>query len=292
MTQSALWPFHRWLTSSLNSPTPVSAIMHAGLVNGGGFLLTRFAPLLIAHPIVLMILFIIGIWSAFLGTFWKLLQHDVKRMLACSTVGQMGFMVAQCGLGLFPAAVAHLCWHGLYKANLFLGSGSAVYERKGLPPRLRALPVFLSLICGVVGALIFLWISQDHLVWSTTPLILTALAFLTAAQFSLPVLSKLSVTNTVVAFGLVAVTSSVYGLSVRVIEQHFLEAGLWAPQPLNWVYLLGLALLIFSWFAMLLRQIELRGRGMRFAVRMYVWGLNTSQPHPKTVTTHHNDYQS
>jgi NAD(P)H-quinone oxidoreductase subunit 5 len=291
MTQSAVWPFHRWLTSSLNSPTPVSAIMHAGLVNGGGFLLTRFAPLLLSHPDVLMVIFAFGIFSAFLGTFWKLLQHDVKRMLACSTVGQMGFMVAQCGLGLFPAAVAHLCWHGLYKANLFLGSASAVREKKVLPEQLTVRQVVLAIVCGLVGAIIFATISQDEVVWHTTPLILNALAFITGAQFALPVLARDNKVSVFIALILVVAMSLVYGGSVRLVEQSLLTAGLWAPQPMNLIYWLGLVLLMVSWLAMLLKQVTLRGRGLAWALRLYVWAFNGSQPHPKTVTTHRNDYQ-
>ncbi|MGE3920522.1 MAG: proton-conducting transporter membrane subunit [Gammaproteobacteria bacterium] len=112
MTQSAIWPFHRWLLSSLNSPTPVSALMHAGLVNGGGFLIVKFSPLMITQIDLLTVLFILGALTALLGTVWKLLQWNIKSMLACSTMAQMGFMIMQCGLGLFSAAIAHLCWHG------------------------------------------------------------------------------------------------------------------------------------------------------------------------------------
>ena len=104
--------------------------MHAGLINGGGFLLARFAPMLAIQPPILNLIFIAGITTALLGTLWKLMQSDVKRMLACSTMGQMGFMIAQCGLGLFPAAVAHLSWHGLFKAYLFLSTGSAAKEKR------------------------------------------------------------------------------------------------------------------------------------------------------------------
>lgn len=87
MAQSAIWPFHRWLLSSLNSPSPVSAIMHAGLVNGGGFLLVRFSPLYLQYSALLDVIFVIGMVTAFLGILWKLMQNDVKRMLACSTMG-------------------------------------------------------------------------------------------------------------------------------------------------------------------------------------------------------------
>lgn len=129
MTQSAIWPFHKWLISSLNSPLPVSAIMHAGLINGGGFLIVRFAPLYLNYPAILNMLFVIGLVTAIIGTLWKLMQSNIKRMLACSTMAQMGFMIMQCGLGLFPAAIAHIMLHGLFKSYLFLSTGSAAQER-------------------------------------------------------------------------------------------------------------------------------------------------------------------
>lgn len=78
MTQSAIWPFHRWLISSLNSPTPVSAIMHAGLINGGGFLLTRFAPLFEKAPGILQIIFFSGLITALLDTFINVGRHASK----------------------------------------------------------------------------------------------------------------------------------------------------------------------------------------------------------------------
>ena len=103
--------------------------MHAGLVNGGGFLIVRFAPLYLNYPGILNIIFIIGLSTAIMGTLWKLMQSDIKRMLACSTMAQMGFMIAQCGLGLFSAAIAHIILHGLatqievaiFQANFFAG---------------------------------------------------------------------------------------------------------------------------------------------------------------------------
>ena len=80
MTQSAIWPFHKWLISSLNSPLPVSAIMHAGLVNGGGFLIARFAPLYLNYPEILNMIFIIGLVTAIIGTLWKLIQSDINHI--------------------------------------------------------------------------------------------------------------------------------------------------------------------------------------------------------------------
>ena len=184
MTQSALWPFHRWLTSSLNSPTPVSAIMHAGLVNGGGFLLVRFAPLLSEHNLLLNLIFFLGVISAVLGSLWKLVQSDVKRMLACSTMGQMGFMMIQCGLGLFPAAIAHLIWHGLFKAFLFLSAGSAVISQKvDSQSRTSTLSAFIiSCAYGLLGAYSFAWFSDKSFFSMNTTAFLVGFAFLPQFQ--------------------------------------------------------------------------------------------------------------
>jgi NAD(P)H-quinone oxidoreductase subunit 5 len=126
MVQSALVPFHTWLLSSMTAPTPASALMHAGFVNAGGVLLARFAPVVGVDPGVMLVLLVVGAASALLGKLLKSVQPDVKRQLGCSTVGQMGFMVAQAGLGFFGAAVTHLLLHGFYKAYLFLSAGGAV----------------------------------------------------------------------------------------------------------------------------------------------------------------------
>uniref|UniRef100_UPI0022EA3367 proton-conducting transporter transmembrane domain-containing protein n=1 Tax=Falsiroseomonas oryzae TaxID=2766473 RepID=UPI0022EA3367 len=124
--QCGLFPFHRWLMSSMTAPTPVSAFMHAGLVNAGGILVARFAPVFEQAPGVLLVLFLVGAVSALFGQLAALVQNDVKRGLAASTTAQMGFMLMQCGLGFHAAAMAHLVLHGLYKASLFLGAGSAL----------------------------------------------------------------------------------------------------------------------------------------------------------------------
>lgn len=293
MTQSGIWPFHRWLTSSLNSPTPVSAIMHAGLVNGGGFLLARFAPLYFEAPYLLTTIFVAGLVTALLGTLWKLMQHDVKRMLACSTMGQMGFMLVQCGLGLFPAAVAHLCWHGLFKANLFLASGGAAQEKRldlGYPPPITA---FVSaLICGVAGSYSFALVSDKDWPASDTTLILVAIALLAATQFALPMLRTAPLRRFPLAFFATAVAGGVYGLSVRLIETALGPLALTQPQPLNLFHISGLALLAIFWIAIMYGRDP--GKNMQtsdWRAAWYVKALNASQPHPDTVTAHRNHYR-
>ena len=126
MVQSALVPFHTWLLASMTAPTPASALMHAGFVNAGGILLVRFAPVVSADDRFLLVVLVVGATSALLGKLLKSVQPDVKRQLGCSTVGQMGFMIMQAGLGFFAAAVTHLVLHGFYKAYQFLSSGSRV----------------------------------------------------------------------------------------------------------------------------------------------------------------------
>jgi NAD(P)H-quinone oxidoreductase subunit 5 len=126
MIQSALIPFHTWLLSSMTAPTPASALMHAGFVNAGGILLARFAPVVGAESTVMLLVVVVGASSALLGKLLKSVQADVKTRLGCSTVGQMGFMLMQAGLGFFAAAIAHLVLHGFYKAYLFLASGAEV----------------------------------------------------------------------------------------------------------------------------------------------------------------------
>ncbi|MFB6109131.1 MAG: proton-conducting transporter membrane subunit [Haloplanus sp.] len=124
--QCALVPFHRWLLSSMTAPTPASALMHAGFVNAGGILLVRFAPVVTRDPAFMLLVAVVGATSALLGKLMKTVQTDVKGKLGCSTVGQMGFMILQAGLGFFAAAITHLVLHGFYKAYQFLASGSRV----------------------------------------------------------------------------------------------------------------------------------------------------------------------
>ena len=124
--KSAQFPFHGWLTEVMETPTPVSALLHAGVINGGGFLLIRFADVMLLSPGVLAILVMVGGFTALFAGLAMLSQSAVKNSLAWSTIAQMGFMIMQCGLTLFPLALLHIVAHSLYKAHAFLASGTAV----------------------------------------------------------------------------------------------------------------------------------------------------------------------
>ena len=292
MTQSALWPFHSWLLSSLNSPTPVSALMHAGLINGGGFLLVRFAPLYLTRPEFLYALFVVGLVTAVLGTFWKLLQTDIKRMLACSTMGQMGFMVMQCGMGLFAPAVSHLCWHGLFKAYLFLSAGSVVQEkrRKHSFNGITLSAFGISCVFGLAGAYAFALTSGGALHSNNTSIVLVGLAFMAATQLSCSILDNDSIPGkALLSLAVSILTGLLYGLSLRLVEHILAPMGLLQPQPLNGFYLSGLIMMTFLWLAMNM-NILIRLQHTSLWKRLYMTGLNGGQPHPSTITAKRTTY--
>ena len=140
LSRSAQIPFHRWLPATLAAPTPVSALLHAGVVNAGGILLIRLATLT-ADDAARVLTIVAGAATMAYGGVIMLVKPDVKGALVNSTSAQMGFMILTCGLGLWAAAVIHLVAHGFYKATLFLSSGSAVAaaRRHGLAPPARRL---------------------------------------------------------------------------------------------------------------------------------------------------------
>ncbi|MEM1079413.1 MAG: proton-conducting transporter membrane subunit [Pseudomonadota bacterium] len=137
VTASALFPLSGWLTEAMEAPTPFSALLHAGIVNAGGVLLLIFADLLVLAPGSLAVLALIGGGSALIGALVMLTQPAIKTALAWSTVSQMGFLMLQIGLALFPLALLHIVAHALYKAHALLNSGTAVTavtEARGAGP--------------------------------------------------------------------------------------------------------------------------------------------------------------
>ncbi|MFM9033915.1 MAG: proton-conducting transporter membrane subunit [Mycobacterium sp.] len=139
LSRSAQMPFHRWLPATLAAPTPVSALLHAGVVNAGGILLIRLAPLT-SDELARVLTIGAGAATMAYGAVVMLVKPDIKGALAHSTTAQMGFMILTCGLGLWAAAVIHLFAHGFYKSTLFLSSGSAIAARRrheSLPPEQR-----------------------------------------------------------------------------------------------------------------------------------------------------------
>ncbi len=208
MTKSAQFPFHSWLPDTMETPTPVSALMHAGIINAGGFLLIRLSPLISFSPLALNLLAVVGALTALLGAVIMTTQTSIKRSLAYSTIAQMGFMMLQCGLGAFSAALLHIVAHSLYKAHAFLTSGSVLDAAAHFPSNLQlspkrlhplaslslALSAALLISAGAIWLLgipftakpgaavlgVVLTIALTHLLWSTMssgcrPLVLQSL---------------------------------------------------------------------------------------------------------------------
>ncbi len=133
LTRSAQGPLGRWLPGTVSAPTPTSALLHAGVVNGGGVLLVRLGVLTGGSMLAMAAVFTVAAVTAAVATQAMVRKADVKGALVLSTMGQMGFMVAECTVGAYLAAVVHLIGHALYKATLFFGSGAQV-PRTGEAP--------------------------------------------------------------------------------------------------------------------------------------------------------------
>jgi NADH-quinone oxidoreductase subunit L len=133
MGKSAQFPIHLWLPGSLFAPTPVHALLHAGIINAGGFLINRLAPLFGLSSTTLHVAFVVGTLTAILGASMMLAQNDIKKTLGFSTIGQMGYMIMECGLGAFALAVFHLIAHGLFKATVFLNCGNVIHKARQEP---------------------------------------------------------------------------------------------------------------------------------------------------------------
>jgi NAD(P)H-quinone oxidoreductase subunit 5 len=158
LLKCAQLPFHGWLIQVMEAPTPVSALLHAGVVNLGGFVLMRFAPVVDAVPAAQALLVVAGTLTAVLAALVMTTRISIKVMLAWSTTAQMGFMLMQCGLGLWEMALLHLVAHSLYKAHAFLAAGGAVRRATlvQLTPRAAA-PGPLALVVGALIGVGMVW---------------------------------------------------------------------------------------------------------------------------------------
>lgn len=151
--RTALLPVHGWLTQVMEAPTPVSALLHAGVVNLGGFVLIRFAPLLEQATAARVLLLVFGLGTAVLAGMVMLTRVSIKVRLAWSTVAQMGFMLIECGLGLYTLAALHLVGHSLYKAHAFLSASAVVRQTRLRAMHGPASPTAISLVLAPVVTL-------------------------------------------------------------------------------------------------------------------------------------------
>ena len=130
--KSAQLPLYVWLPDAMEGPTPVSALIHAAtMVTAGVYMVARMNPLFSRAPIAMLVVAIIGALTAFFSATIGLVQTDIKKVLAYSTVSQLGYMFLGCGVGAFSAGIFHLMTHAFFKGLLFLGAGSVIHAMGG-----------------------------------------------------------------------------------------------------------------------------------------------------------------
>lgn len=292
--QSAIFPFHRWLIASANAPTPVSAFMHAGLINGGALILFKTSGVWMNVPLLPTVVILLGALTALVGTLWMLVQADVKRTLTCSTMGQMGFMIMQCGLGLFPAAIAHMIWHGFFKASLFLSAGSVVHAPKNKSLKLHgpgaATTLVFGLAIGGLGGYLFWILTGSPEYAGTTFVLLPIFCGITCAHAVMTIWQPrktLSRGLAATVIGLLGVT--IYGIAVRFVE---VQIPSFSPVALaGWHFVLS-GFFALGWGLMLFRGYFQASAFSNWLTRVYVWSLETSRPDNQTITTLRAQYQS
>jgi NADH-quinone oxidoreductase subunit L len=175
--KSAQFPLYVWLPDAMEGPTPVSALIHAAtMVTAGVYMVARSNALFRLTPETSMIVAVIGAFTAILAASIALVQTDIKRVLAYSTVSQLGYMFMACGVGAYWVAVFHLYTHAFFKALLFLGSGSVIHALSGeqdmrkmgglrdkIPVTFRTMFIASLAIAGIPGLAGFF--SKDEILW-------------------------------------------------------------------------------------------------------------------------------
>jgi NADH-quinone oxidoreductase subunit L len=176
--KSAQIPLYVWLPDAMEGPTPVSALIHAAtMVTAGVYMVARSSALFAHAPNALFVVAVVGALTAIFAASIGLVQTDIKRVLAYSTVSQLGYMFLACGVGAFGAAIFHLATHAFFKALLFLGSGSVIHAMSGeqnmekmgglrakLPWTHRTMLVGCIAIAGIPPLAGFF--SKDEILWS------------------------------------------------------------------------------------------------------------------------------
>lgn len=196
MLKSAQLPFHGWLIQVMEAPTPVSALLHAGVVNLGGLVLIKLSTLMQLSPVANGLLTIVGAITALLAGLVMMTRISIKVRLAWSTCAQMGFMLLECGLGLYELALLHVITHSFYKAYAFLSAGDTVYQTRSadywagigqsapsLLARLLSLPVATVLV-WLSYKLGQLWLPGLQVSWVIIAIVSLGLATLLWAQTS------------------------------------------------------------------------------------------------------------
>ena len=195
LLKSAQFPTHGWLLEVMEAPTPVSALLHAGLLNAGPFLVVRMAFVMNGATIAPVLLIVMGGLTALFASVAFLTQPAVKTALGYSSVAHMGFMLLVCGLGVYPAVMLHLVAHSFYKAHAFLSSGSVIdvvrAAKVALPQRLGSPIRILASIAIALGVYLALALLLGISPLEELPLVATgAIIVMGLAQIIAPTLDS------------------------------------------------------------------------------------------------------
>ena len=177
--KSAQFPLYVWLPDAMEGPTPVSALIHAAtMVTAGVYMIARSNALFVLAPSTMAVVAVVGAFTAIFAATIAIAQNDIKRVLAYSTVSQLGYMVMACGVGAFGAGIFHLSTHAYFKALLFLGAGSVIHALSGEQDMRKMgglrnkIPItymtFLFAAVAIIGIPPFAgFVSKDEILWRT-----------------------------------------------------------------------------------------------------------------------------
>ena len=290
LARSSQIPFHGWLPATLAAPTPVSALLHAGVVNAGAIFVIRFVPVLGEIPFALTVVFLAGATTVIYASLLRLVKADVKGRLVFSTMAQMGFMMMACGLGAFAAAVFHLIAHGLFKSALFLGAGSGVRHearQREWPTRapVRTPVLVASIACAVILPAASLALARAVLAPQISALSLAFLAFVAvtgSVSVAALLLARFSVAS--LAIGVAGTVALAFGYTAFL---GLFDSLIAAPDALSapaspWLLLIAAA-------ALLAIELVVRRSGITGSIRRFLYARTlaaaTTQPRERTTLT-------
>ncbi|WP_233051387.1 NADH-quinone oxidoreductase subunit L [Motilimonas cestriensis] len=269
LIKCAQLPVHGWLMQVVEAPTPISALLHAGVINLGGVLLILFAPLFVQVPLAQWLVLVVAGLTTVICALIMATRISVKVRLAWSTSAQMGLMLLQCALGLFELALLHLVAHSAYKAYAFLNAGNAVNEdmQRRLAPSKN--PSRLDWLLAGSFATAFVLIAITALgyqgVWSIWVLLIAALTLLIAQRSGIS-----NKTNLLTILGLAALVVISYSLMKTLIAQLILLSSGLSVAALSaadiWVAALFISLFVMS---SLLRYQGHKAAMQRISIALY-----------------------
>jgi NADH-quinone oxidoreductase subunit L len=308
IAKSSQFPLHVWLPDTMDSPTPVSALMHAGIINAGGFLLNRLAPFYALSSNTLHIVFLIGVLTVLLGASMMLAQNDIKKTLGFSTMGQMGYMIMECGLGAFALAIFHLIAHGFFKATLFLGAGSGIHTSREEPKLPHSSehefdkeqsPIQLTWVTGLVVTLMMplfiLMVAHDmlniHLQNSQGAVIFLFFSWVTASQVMFSLYRLKAVASWKVACTMIGALFFIVFIYLwagekfthflypepNVAESFFVSAA-FNPRVFDLIIVTTTVFILFGWFVVYTnakgQKISISNRISSIRKQMYILSIN------------------